>query len=233
MFGPLFYSQKKPKGPNLNHLESLSFDLSGNQLSFSVPYGNCKQLPNPQGEVLPQTNLYASEQFDKDEEVDWYSIRAIFIRDFIYSSFNHPRTGKFQLMVMLNKLDNLESNLFSPQSFKDVVERRVAFSCQQFNDDIDDEFLRILPSKSYEFSHTGNEKFLYYETDHQLKPHPYYSIALTQGHYITFGFRYYSVREGNEPWFLQAKKLEKQIMESVKLELTPSFQQEKESANAD
>ena len=233
MFGPLFHSQKNPKGPNLKHLESLSFDLSGNQLSFSVPSGNCKQLPNPQGEVHPQTNLYAAEQFGKDVEVNWYSIRTIFNRDLVYTCFTDPSLGSFKLMVMLNKLDNLESNLFTPSKFKTVVKKRTEYACERSNKTKDDAFLKLHPSKTYEFSHIGHEDFLMYEVNFQLMPFSHYSIALTHGHFISFGFLYYSVRDGNEAWYLMAKKLERQIMESVKLELTPSFLKERESANVD
>ncbi|WP_444996499.1 hypothetical protein [Aliikangiella sp. IMCC44359] len=93
MFGPLFYSQKNPKGPNLKHLENLTFDLSGNQLSFSVPYGNWSQLPDPQGKVYLKTNLYDTNQFERFDADNWYTNRLIFERHFSYGSFNHPRLG--------------------------------------------------------------------------------------------------------------------------------------------
>jgi hypothetical protein len=231
MFGPLFSSEKKPKGPDLYRLEELTFDLSGNKLTCSLPFGNCRQSPKPQGNLVPTTNLYDAEQFDKDDGDDWYAIRTILERDFIYSSFNHPRLGKFQLMIMLNKLDNLESNLFNPLDFQEKVKSRTTFYCQQFNDEIDDPFLKIVPENDYQLSRIGDENYLKYTINFQRSPYCHYALAISSEHYITFGFRYYSANSAHKPWYLMARELEQKIMSSVKLELTDSFQQEKEAAN--
>ncbi|WP_444996501.1 hypothetical protein [Aliikangiella sp. IMCC44359] len=226
MFGPLFHSQKNPKGPNLKRLEKLVFDLSGNQLSFSVPYGNWFQMPEPQGEIFTKTNLFDLSQFERYKVKDKYTNKMIFNRHFSYSCFNHSSIGSFRLIVIVNKLDDLKDGLFNPQYFHEVVKKQNELSCQLSNEDVDNEFLKILPAKSYQFI-TLNEKFLNYEMSYQYSPYINYSIPLTSEHYIRFGFRYLTHLNNNEPCFLKARKLETQIMESVKLELTPSFEQER------
>ncbi|WP_444996500.1 hypothetical protein [Aliikangiella sp. IMCC44359] len=111
------------------------------------------------------------------------------------------------------------------------MKKKTEYECEQSNKTQEDEFLKIHPSETYEFSRVGYEDFLVYEINYQLSPYSHYAIALTPEHCISFGFLY-SVIDSNEPWYLMAKQLEKQIMASVKLALTPSFEQERAKALA-
>ncbi len=231
MFGPLFSSEKKPKGPVLNRLEKLTFDLSGNTLTLDVPYGNCSMSPNPEGTILPKTNLYDSEQFERFKKKNWYTTRVIFNRAFTYASFNHPGLGTCRLIAQLVKLDDPQSNLYNSAVLQQEIEKRNEYVCDYTNKDQNDDFSKIYPPKSYELTKIGNEKILSYQINKYLNSEPYYAIPLTSQHYLTLSFDFISVKSGNEPWYIMARELEKQIINSVKLELTDGFQQEKEAAS--
>ncbi|WP_196138806.1 hypothetical protein [Aliikangiella sp. G2MR2-5] len=233
MFGPLLSTNNSPKGPNLKYLESLEFDLSGNRLSLAVPNGNWKQLPNLQGDIELQTNLYDDSQFNRFKKNDNDTSKIIFDRFYNYSTFMHPNLGTLHLIMQIVRIIKPNINLFSAEQLREEVKARVESICEESNKDQDDEFLLKQPSKNYQLESLGCEEFLTYQINHYSSFDPYYAIPLTSEHFITFGF-HYSVnmkRDGEPPWYLMARNLEKQIMQSVKLELTETFQQEKEAAN--
>jgi hypothetical protein len=232
MFGPLFTGVKNPKGPALNQLEKLTFNLSGNTLTLDVPHGNCSMSPNPEGTILPKTNLYDTEQFVRFKKKNCYTTRVIFNRAFTYASFNHPGLGTCRLIVQLVKLDDPQSNLFNSSAFQQEVGKINEYVCDYTNKDQNDDFSKTYPPKSYDLTRIGNEEFLSYQINNYLISEPYYAIPVTSEHYLTLSFYFISVKSGNEPWYLMARELEKKIINSVKLELIDSFQQEKETANS-
>ena len=111
MFGPLFYTKQRPKGPNTKRLEQLRFDLSGNQLSLALPYSNKADYLLRQGSIITKTNLYNRDDFEQFDDA-WYSTRIILERSFDYSCFSDPGLAFFQFKIILYKLDDVESNLF-------------------------------------------------------------------------------------------------------------------------
>jgi hypothetical protein len=45
----LFASETHPKGPNTKILETRIFDVSGARIQVSIPKGNCREIPSPEG----------------------------------------------------------------------------------------------------------------------------------------------------------------------------------------
>ncbi|MCW8876066.1 MAG: hypothetical protein OQK51_03320 [Kangiellaceae bacterium] len=205
------------------------FDLSGNKLTLVTPKGNWNQLPAAQGNYVPQTNLFDQDLFKVWGCVDWSKNRLIFERHYIYGSFNHPIIAGVNLRVYLVKVNLPEVNLFDDEDFKATIENRNLQLSKEFNKNIEDEFLLVNPAKEFEFVNVGENRFMYYENIDQLRSNPVFTIPLTAQHYIAFDFKYDMLRDGEDGWYSLAKDLEKQIIQSVKLELTESFKQEKAS----
>jgi len=199
------------------------FDLSGTILTVQIPDGNCKDHPDPQGKITNKINIYEntlSTNCDNDSYV------VILQRSYCYSAFMQPKLGTIQLRIMVIGTGDHNTNLFK-DNVRECIITDIYRSFESFNREADQ---GIYPPKEFTSLTINNQKWLRYEIDDQGRAYPNYCFVISPNHYITIGFNYIVERDPNEPWLLMAKQLEKDIMSSVKVELSPSAKAELEDA---
>ena len=231
MFG-LFRTEKNPKGPDIKRLQHLNFDLVDSRLSLSLPYSNDTFLERNH-EVKQSINIYNSDLYKLDDIDDTCSYHTLLSRYYEYSRFNHRGYGNIRFDLVVYRINPVPS-LFDNASLKNIVKSYVGKRNDAWNNKEDiDEDCKFSISQDYKFGLIGSNEYLSYGKSrmHDRVPRLNYMMAISPHHYVTFFFKYHTVRNTEEVWYQMAKAIEHQILSSVKLELNDELQAEKDSAN--
>jgi len=195
-------------------MKEYSLVLSGTKILFSMPDGNCRDLPEPQGKITPIFNIYDQEKYEDIEIAPYFSLAS---RSFCFGSFLDPRLGSLQLNLLIRETTDKTTNLFKNDFAAGIIDDHNK-SYESFNSRAS---IGIYAPKTFTSVRYNEQEWLYYEVDLQNKPYPCYSFVISDKHYLTFGFRYNDFRGQNEPWYKMAKQLEQSIMSSVRIDLSP------------
>ncbi len=227
----LFRTKDNPKGPNLSKLQELSFDLAESKLSFSLPYGNHRSI-NDDCCNEHKIKIHDHKTFEYDNQEDSFSYKTILQRHYHYSCFNWPGFAGLNLIVNLYRVSQAE-NLFDETQLQKAVLQQTFEEVNAFNKKADKNNQTSLHNHA-KFSCMGNTRALEHHivknSENGTRPH--YSFAVSPHHYVSFLFRYQTVRDKDETWYKMAQALEKQILSSLKLELDDSLLKLKETSSA-
>jgi hypothetical protein len=215
----LIATKNNPKGPNTNNTQEYLIDLSGCKFKFSMPMGNCYDMPNPQRIVIDKLNIY---DYSSDGPEKSYPVLLV-DRWFTYKGFLGENLGSVHFLVEVSSDGTANDNLFDLNKLKFSISSKYEKSLAEFNSTTD-EYCKIESPSEYVITEINRQKALRYSIE-QLSGtilNFMYAIPITDDRYIELKFQYASVKEQGEPWYKIAKELEKKIISTINISLAKS-----------
>jgi hypothetical protein len=210
----IFSTKKNPKGPNIKKLEQHAFNLSGHVLNLELPAGNCFDIPNPQGQLKHNSNIYNHESLhDKSS-----TIQIIADRSFKYTGLLGENLGRVRFLMQARLIKDSDVDLTVVDELKKYINNTLDDSFKEWNATAD-EFAQIEgPEELIERLINAN-LFIYYEIYSATKTRSCYSIAVSHNSFITMEFAYTINRRAEDPWLRVARELEAKVMNSIEVNI--------------
>jgi len=216
-----FATEKNPKGPNIKKSKNFRINLSGTYVQIALPPGNCFDIPNPDGKVIENINVYDPDFYDEQKNEPATRIEVA-DRFFNFNGFLGQDIGTLHFCANAYRLNKNNINLFNIHDFQKHLKDHVSRYCERFNTKINNEQLKFTSNDDFSRETINSLDFIKYSIKTTAERWQFYTTAITDDCYMEFLFRFYTVRETAEPWYLMARRLEDKVMSSVTVELTES-----------
>ncbi len=229
MFG-LFRTRKNPKGPNIEKVQNLCFELGDSRLYLSLPYGNHSSLENI-SIIEQKINIFDINRYEYEDKNDISSFWTILQRHYQYSYFNWPGFAGINVMLTLNRFNQVD-NLLDEKQLSSMVSKNANISMSVFNNKASED-CKLTISKDFSFMDMNHERLLTYETSQfpMSGTTKHYLAAIAPQHCFDLSFRYPIISDTDETWYKMAQALEKQILSSLKLALDDSLSKLRETSS--
>lgn len=219
-------TEAKPKGPDTKYTEDIVFDISGTAVKISIPKGNSKQIPLPEGRFAKRINIY-SPPTEYTHDMSDASMTSIGERLYDFNGFLGRNIGFMWLYINVYRIKDNNTNIFSPGNLKQQITLCMNYRCSSFNKDIKENWLRLEWDTQPHQNSVNDIVFFKYTSVKQGRPNHHYSTAILDDCYLEILFDYSTIRDVDAPWVQLARSLENNIMKSIQIKLSESSESSK------
>lgn len=199
-------------------MENHDFKLSGHELKMAIPYGNCFDIPDPQGEFSHNADVYNYEHIGDELE----AFQLIGKRNYKYTGFIGKNLGRIALIIASHLTRNTPLNLTDIDQLQKHIAKVTATHTETWNKKAD-EFAQIKAPDQYDKLDINGTTFLKYSHQSATKNHNHYAAPLSENCYLAINFSYRADNDPEAPWLKCARELETTVMNSVLLKRSPSL----------